>query len=144
MSVNFFIDDISFRLKDKRKLKSWIERICLIEKRVIGNLNFIFTSNDKILDINIQYLSHNYLTDIITFSFNTENIVSGDIFICIEKVKENSISYNTTFYEELHRVIIHGVLHLTGYDDITSKKQQVMRSREDEALKTLNEEYLKI
>ncbi len=144
MSVNFFTDDIAFKLKDKRKLKSWIGRICFVENRVIGNLNFIFTSKDKILDINVQYLNHNYFTDIITFSFNSDNIVSGDIYICVEKVKENSISYNTSFSEELNRVIIHGVLHLTGYDDTTSQKQHVMRKREDKALKTLKEEFLKI
>lgn len=140
MSVNFFIDNISFKLKEKRKLKNWIKQTCLVENKVIGNLNFIFTSNGKILDINMQYLNHNYYTDVITFNYNLENLVSGDIFISVEKVSENSVIYNTDFSEELNRVIIHGILHLLGYDDTTIKKQKVMRKMEDVALMMLYKE----
>lgn len=140
MSVNFFIDNIYFKLKEKRKLKYWIKQTCLVENKVIGNLNFIFTSNGKILDINMQYLNHNYYTDVITFNYNLENLVSGDIFISVEKVSENSVIYNTDFSEELNRVIIHGILHLLGYDDTTIKKQKVMRKMEDVALMMLYKE----
>lgn len=140
MSVNFFIDNISFKLKEKRKLKNWIKQTCLVENKVIGNLNFIFTSNGTMLDINMQYLNHNYYTDVITFNYNLENLVSGDIFISVEKVSENSVIYNTDFSEELNRVIIHGILHLLGYDDTTIKKQKVMRKMEDVALMMLYKE----
>ncbi len=141
MNINFFVDSTSFTLKDKRKLKSWIRNICVVENKVIGNLNFVFTSNDKILDINVQYLNHHYFTDIITFNYNEGNVISGDIYISVEKVRENSVVYNALFQTELCRVIIHGILHLIGYNDTSKKQQAIMRSKEDEALKVLHEKF---
>ncbi len=142
MNINFFVDSTSFTLKDKRKLKSWIRNICVVENKVIGNLNFVFTSNDKILDINVQYLNHHYFTDIITFNYNEGNVISGDIYISVEKVRENSVLYNALFQTELCRVIIHGILHLIGYNDTSKKLQAIMRSKEDEALKILHEKFI--
>jgi len=101
------------------------------EEKTLGNINFIFTSDKYLLEINNKYLSHNYLTDIVTFDYCENNIVNGDIYISIETVKNNSYRFNVTYLEELRRVIIHGVLHLIGYSDSDEKEKKEMREKED-------------
>jgi probable rRNA maturation factor len=137
LSINFFNEDVSFHLKRKRVLKSWIIQICLKEKKVIGNVNFIFTSKNKILEINKQFLKHDYFTDIITFNSNFENTLSGDIFISIDTVIENAAIFESKFIDELYRVMIHGILHLLGYDDKTGKQKKIMRKMENFSLEIL-------
>jgi rRNA maturation RNase YbeY len=137
LSIYFFNEDVTFHLKRKRVLKSWIIGICLEEKKVIGNVNFIFTSKEKILEINKQFLNHDYFTDIITFNSNFENTLGGDIFISIDTVKENAAIFGSNFIDELYRVMIHGILHLLGYDDKTGEQKMLMRERENISLKIL-------
>ena len=97
----------------------------------LGDINIIFCSDPYLLNINIQYLGHDYFTDIITFDYSEKPVVSGDLFISIDSVRENSVFYGTEFQEELHRVIVHGLLHLIGYDDHSDEDIKTMRSKEN-------------
>ncbi|MBK7668134.1 MAG: rRNA maturation RNase YbeY [Sphingobacteriaceae bacterium] len=137
MAVSFSNDNITFNLKRKPKLKTWIKSIIEKEKHVLGNLNYTFVSDESLLKINIEYLKHNTYTDIITFNYNEGKKVSGDIFISVDRVKENAQKFDVSFEEELHRVIIHGVLHLCGYKDKTKTDSDLMRSKENASLRLL-------
>lgn len=122
----------NFQLKKKREIKSWIKRVIETENQKVGQVDIIFCSDEYLLEMNTKYLNHNYLTDIITFGLSEDpKKISGDLFISIERVEENSQTYNTTFDEELRRVIVHGVLHLIGYDDKQKSDKQVMTGKED-------------
>ena len=101
------------------------------EIRRIGDGNIIFCSDNYILDVNLKYLQHDYFTDIITFDYCENNVLSGDLFISVDSVRENSVFYNTEFEDELNRVMVHGILHLIGYDDHTEEDQKVMREKEN-------------
>jgi probable rRNA maturation factor len=131
-------DSVSFNLKNKRLIKSWIKDIIQQNKKEVGDINYIFCSDEKILEINKEFLKHDYYTDIISFDYCEENKISGDIFISIDTVKSNSIKYKTEFLEELHRVIIHGVLHFLGFKDKTKADAEKMREAENKALIRLN------
>ena len=96
----------------------------------MGNINIIFCSDNYILDVNVKYLGHDYFTDIITFDYCEKNILSGDLFISIDTVRDNAEFYKTEFQDELNRVIVHGLLHLIGYDDHTPEEQKIMREKE--------------
>lgn len=134
-SIHYFTEDITFTLKDKRKINSWIRKTIELENKNPGDLNYIFCSDAYLLDLNIQYLNHHTLTDIITFnSAETINKISGDIFISIDRIKENASNIGTNFTEELHRVIIHGILHLCGYKDKSQDEKKQMRAMEDHYL----------
>jgi probable rRNA maturation factor len=135
MAITFQNQKFKFDLKQKTKIRSWINKIILSEKKEPGEINFVFTSDKELLKINIQYLNHHTLTDIITFDYCEGNIIHGDIFISIERVEENSEKFETTFDNELYRVMIHGVLHLCGYKDKTKKDVGLMRKKENHALK---------
>ena len=129
--IRYFQEDIRFELKQKRLNNSWLKMVAGSEVRRLGAVNIIFCSDPYILNINLQYLSHDYFTDIITFDYSQKPVVSGDLFISVDSVRENSVFYGTEFNEELHRVIVHGILHLIGYDDHTDKDTAVMRSKEN-------------
>ena len=101
------------------------------EIRRIGDVNIIFCSDNYILDVNLKYLQHDYFTDIITFDYCENKVLSGDLFISVDSVRENSVFYNTEFEDELNRVMVHGILHLIGYDDHTEEDQKVMREKEN-------------
>ena len=134
--ITFFSEDIVFTLKDKAKVRTWIDSTIKSEgyKR-IGELNFIFCSDAYLLDINKQYLNHDTYTDIVTFdSSEEEDVISGDIFISIERIRENAEKFNVSERDELHRVIIHGVLHLCGYYDKKKDDKELMTSKENEYL----------
>jgi len=138
MSVNFFSEDIS---KPKFKvlvIKKWLKIIADSYKKRIGNINYIFCSDEYLLKINREYLSHDYYTDIITFDYCEKDLLSGDIFISIERINENAIKYHTTD-TELYRVIIHGLLHLIGFDDHSTEDKEEITLQEDKALRTLAE-----
>jgi metalloprotein, YbeY/UPF0054 family len=138
LAINFFVEEIPFKLSNKRNLKNWISRITLYEGKKIGNINYIFASDNYILEINRQYLQHNYFTDIITFNYNEGEIINGDIFISVDTVSANAEKYNNSSFEnELYRVIIHGILHLIGYDDKNEESQKIMRNMEDSSLEKL-------
>jgi probable rRNA maturation factor len=138
-SIQFFNQDVSFKLPKPRSAKNWIKKVIHLEKRQSGNLNYIFCSDEYLLEINHKYLNHETFTDIITFDNSEEKgIVEGDIFISIERVKENALLLQTDFMEEVHRVLIHGVLHLTGHRDKSKEEKAIMRKKEDAYLSLRN------
>jgi probable rRNA maturation factor len=142
LAVLFFTEDISYNLKNKRILKSWINQVILDNGFIRGDINYIFTSNNNILTVNQKFLNHNYFTDIITFNYNVDNVINSDIYISLDTVKENSVLYNVTFDNELCRVMIHGILHLLGYNDSTEKEKAIMRNLEDKNLELLYSKFL--
>jgi rRNA maturation RNase YbeY len=138
--ISFHNQNIKFSLKDKTILKQWIKSTIEKKKRKTGEINFIFCSDEHLLGINKQYLDHDTYTDIITFDYSKEDVklpISGDIFISIDRVKENAEKFSKTFENELHRVIIHGTLHLLGYADKTKSAKAEMTKEEDKSLKNL-------
>ena len=120
-----------FEIADKSILKKWIKKVVKQEGSVIAELNFIFCDDEYLLEKNKTFLKHDTLTDIITFDYSEKNTLTGDVYISIERVKENAQNYEVSFKNELHRVIIHGVLHLLGYKDKDEKHQKEMREKED-------------
>lgn len=138
-TIQFFSEDIDFTYPDPEKAQRWIEKVAEDEQcRLAADINFIFCSDNYLHQLNIDYLEHDTLTDIITFPYNQPPLISGDIFISIDRVKENARLYNVPFAQELHRVIIHGILHLCGYRDKTTDEQAAMRTKENEALQLLD------
>ncbi len=129
--VRYFFEDIKFEYKNKQFNNRWLKLVAESEICRLGDINIIFCSDPYILDINLQYLSHDYFTDIITFDYSQKPVISGDLFISVDSVRENAEFYGTDFKEELHRVIVHGILHLIGYDDHTDEDIAVMRSKEN-------------
>ena len=129
--IRYFCEDIKFTYKNKLASKRWLKMDAGSEIRKIGDINIIFCSDNYILDVNMKYLQHDYFTDIITFDYCEGKVLSGDLFISVDSVRENSIEFGTDFEEELHRVIVHGVLHLIGYDDHTEEDKKLMRQKEN-------------
>lgn len=135
--VRFFTQDTSFDIKGKLLLRKWIKTVITAYKSVQGEISIIFCSDSYLLEINKKYLGHDYYTDIITFDYCEQNRISGDLFISVDTVKANAEFYNVAFHDELHRVIIHGVLHLLKEDDMTPTQQQQMRVAEERTLAIL-------
>lgn len=129
--IRFFSEDVCFDFNQKLLTKRWLKLVAEAEQRIIGDINIIFCSDPYILDINIQYLQHDYYTDIITFDYCEGDVLSGDLFISIDSVRDNSSEFSSSFNDELNRVIVHGLLHLIGYDDHKDEDITVMRSKED-------------
>ena len=129
--IRYFCEDIKFTYKNKLANNRWLKMVAGSEIRKIGDFNIIFCYDNYILDVNMKYLQHDYFTDIITFDYCEGKVLSGDLFISVDSVRENSIEFGTDFEEELHRVIVHGVLHLIGYDDHTEEDKKVMRQKEN-------------
>lgn len=136
--VSYFIQDIDFVFKHKRLNNSWLKLVAESEIKKLGNINIIFCSDNYILDVNVKYLGHDYFTDIITFDYCEKDILSGDLFISIDTVRDNAEFYKTEFNDELNRVIVHGLLHLIGYDDHTPEEQKIMREKENYYLELRN------
>ncbi len=136
--ITFFKQEVSFRLNKKDHLIKWITSAAKKENFAITELNYIFCTDPFLKKMNVKFLKHNYFTDIITFDNSIEKgKIIGDIFISIDTVRINAKQYETTFDDELHRVMIHGLLHLTGYSDKSPMKQKEMRRMEDFWLKKL-------
>lgn len=130
--INFFVEEIDFKLKNKKTLRDWIENTLSAENRILKEINFIFCNDAYLLKINQKYLQHDTYTDIITFdNSETEEEIVSDIFISVERVTENALSFQIPSLHELHRVMIHGVLHLAGYKDKSAKDIKIMRSKEN-------------
>ncbi len=136
MSIKVFYDETNFRLKGWRKIKQLIEKVIAKEHKISGDLNFIITNDKNIRSINIEFLEHDYNTDVISFDYCSGNVVNGEVYISIDTVRSNSLNYKVSLNNEVLRVIIHGVLHLLSYDDKTEEKKRVMRKKEDLWLKT--------
>ena len=130
MPIHFFSEEIDFTVRNPRKIKEWIKSSAKKEKKDLLEINFIFCSDKYLLAINKSYLNHNTLTDIITFDYSDNDLLSGDIYISVERILENAEKYKVEFEEELRRVLIHGVLHLSGYKDKKSSDVLVMRKKE--------------
>ncbi len=131
ISVHYEID---FKLPSERTFKSWLSQVVLSEEKTIGDINYVFCDDEYLHKINVDYLNHDTLTDIISFDYTIGNILHGDIFISVERVRENAAEFNVSFEEELKRVMVHGVLHYCGFKDKTAKDQKIMRSKEDEKI----------
>ena len=116
-------------------LFSWYTQVCSVESKVLGDVTLIFCSDDYLLEMNQTHLNHDYYTDIITFDYSDDNIVSGDLFISYDRVVDNAASFSSSVKDELHRVCVHGLLHLCGYKDKSDSDEQLMRLKEDEMLK---------
>ena len=138
MEITFQSEGVDDPQIDEEKLANWIESIAKLYNKEIGEISYLFCDDEKILEVNQQYLNHDFYTDIITFDYSEENMISGDIIISLQTVESNSQMYNTSFLEELHRVIIHGILHLSGLNDSTEEEEKVMRDAESNALKILS------
>ncbi len=135
LQISYFSEETTFVLKEKAHVREWIKNTISNEGFRCGALNFIFCTDEYLLTINKQYLDHDTYTDIVTFdSSEVEDLIEGDIFISIDRVRENALKYSKTERDELHRVIIHGVLHLLGYKDKSDEDEKKMRSKEDEYL----------
>ena len=129
--IRYFQEDIRFDLKQKMQNNRWLKMVAGSEMRRIGAVNIIFCSDNYILDVNMRYLQHDYFTDIITFDYCEKDVLSGDLFISIDSVRENALFYGVPFADELDRVMVHGLLHLIGYDDHTEEQIREMRAKED-------------
>ncbi len=136
--ISFFTEDVDYTLKDKLKIKRWIQQTVASESKKTGDINIIFCSDEYLLEVNKQYLEHDYYTDIITFNYNTDKI-NGDLFISLDRVADNANQNNVPRETELLRVIIHGVLHLLGYNDKTAKEEKEIRAKEDSCIKNYQE-----
>lgn len=128
--INYFSNN-DFILKNKLKRKKWLKEVIKQEACRVGDINYIFCSDEQLLEINIQYLNHDYYTDIITFDYKENQLISGDIFISTDRVKENAVINNEDFDHELNRVLVHGVLHIIGYKDKLEKDIELMRKKEN-------------
>ncbi|MBQ1682787.1 MAG: rRNA maturation RNase YbeY, partial [Bacteroidales bacterium] len=129
--VSYHCEDIRFEFKGKTLNNKWLKMVAESEVKRLGDISIIFCSDPYILDINQRYLQHDYFTDIITFDYCEGKVLSGDLFISIDTVRENAAEYGASFEEELSRVMVHGLLHLIGYDDHTPEEQKEMRGKED-------------
>jgi rRNA maturation RNase YbeY len=134
VSINFYFEDIEEFQLDLPRSKKWIKNTILKEGRKTGDITFIFCSDEYLLEINKQYLDHDYYTDIITFDYVEKDVISGDIFISADRVRENAATFGVSFSNELNRILIHGVLHLLGYKDKEADEKKLMTSKEDNYL----------
>lgn len=131
MSINFYFEEIEEFQLDLPKSKKWIKNTISKEGSQPGDISFIFCSDDYLLEINRQYLDHDYYTDIITFDYVQGDLISGDIFISVDRVRENAATFGVSFLNELNRIVIHGVLHLLGYKDKEPEEKELMTTKED-------------
>lgn len=131
MSINFYFEEIEEFQLDLPKSRKWIKNTISKEGSQPGDITFIFCSDDYLLEINKQYLDHDYYTDIITFDYVEGNLISGDIFISVDRVRENAATFGVSFLNELNRILIHGVLHLLGYKDKKPEEKEMMTTKED-------------
>jgi rRNA maturation RNase YbeY len=137
LSLRIFYDGISFRLKGWRKISKRLNEVIRDKGWVPGDLSFIITNDDTLRDINIEFLNHDYYTDVITFDNSSDSSINGEIYISIDRVRENAVNYEVSLNSELMRVLIHGILHLTGMEDSSDSLREQMRMEEDRWLKEL-------
>ena len=139
MAVRYHTDGCSYRLPQKRLTAAWLRRVAEQEGYTLAEVDYIFCSAERLLEMNRQYLGHDYFTDVITFDYDEPGIISGDIVISLDTVRTNAEKFGKTYDEELRRVIIHGILHLCGINDKGPGEREIMEAAEDKALKLLQE-----
>jgi len=132
--------ETEFELHNEADFSRWLSEVILSENKKEGEINYIFCDDDYLLEINQQYLEHDTLTDIISFDYSVGNEINGDIFVSVERVKENASDYKVIFDEEIQRVLVHGILHYCGYKDKTEADELAMRAKEDEKMKMFHVE----
>jgi probable rRNA maturation factor len=133
--------ETEFELPNEDQISNWLSQVILSEKKKEGDINYIFCDDEYLLNLNEQYLDHDTLTDIISFDYTVGNELHGDIFISIERVRENAQDFNVTFDEELKRVLAHGILHYCGFKDKSEEDELLMRQKEDEKIKMFHVEH---
>ena len=139
-NINFFSEEIEFELSNPNEIRDWIKQVAATHQKVAGDINYIFCSDEYLHNINLEYLSHDTYTDIITFDNSEEELViEGDIYISIDRVSENAKSFEVTVSKELNRVMIHGILHLIGFEDHSKEEKEIMRGKEVECLSLLDD-----
>lgn len=138
MNINFFAQNIEFPAINQNKIIDWINIVAKNFDKIIGEINYIFTDDETILDVNRKFLNHDYYTDIITFDYSRRKLISGDLYISLDTVKSNASAFDKIYEEELHRVIIHGILHLCGINDKGPGEREIMENNENQALKILS------
>lgn len=143
-SIEFYFEDIKPISFLEDFLKNQIENLVITEKYTLGEVTVVFCSDEFLLDMNKQYLDHDYYTDIITFDYVEKNVISGDLFISLDRVNENAENYGISQVKELYRVVLHGVLHLVGYKDKTDEEQEEMTKMEEFYLAKIDFKELKV
>ena len=136
----FFSYELDYELFNEDRYTQWIETIIESESLIVGEISYIFCDDEYLHNINVEYLNHDTLTDIISFDYREGDVISGDIFISIERVRENARDFKVDFQEELLRVMAHGILHYCGYGDKTEKEEELMRSKENEKIRMFHVE----
>lgn len=140
MAISYYAEDIKLPTIKKRATNAWIKEVAKGYNKKAGNIAYIFCSDEKILEVNKQYLQHDYYTDIITFDYTEGDVISGDLFISLDTVKSNAEQFQTDYNEELYRIIIHGILHLCGINDKGPGEREQMTEKENMALAILHQE----
>ena len=138
MSIRFVSQNIDFELPQAEKVKKWVSQVVQLRGKRVGNISYLFCDDEHLLGVNQQFLNHDTYTDIITFDYVVADLISGDIMISVDRVGENAEKFGVPFEQELHRVVIHGVLHLLGQGDKSDTEAAEMRRQEEEALALWN------
>lgn len=131
MRINIFYDEVKFRVRNVKKIKSLIIKVIRNEKRIPGDLNFIFVSDEQIKEMNKEFLKRDNFTDVLAFEYNKTNVINGEVYISINRVKINAMEYKVSLRSEIIRVMVHGTLHLCGYNDKNIKEKNLMREMEN-------------
>lgn len=134
MAVSYYAEEVKFPALRKRVTTAWIRSVAAVYGKKVGDVSYIFCSDEKILEVNKEYLQHDYYTDIISFDYTEGKVISGDLFISLDTVKSNAEQFGVDYNEELHRIIIHGILHLCGINDKAEGEREIMTQKENEAL----------
>jgi len=134
MAIYIHQENTKFHVKQKRQIKRWLSELIIHKQHEVGEINIILRTDDELLAMNQEVLNHDTYTDIITFNYNIDTEINGDLFISIDRIKENALKFAVPIEIELHRVMAHGVLHLIGYNDKNAKDQKIMKEQEDSAL----------
>ena len=139
MAVSFFTEGVDCPTINKTDIRNWVKQVAELHHKRLGEISYIFCDDEKILEVNRQFLQHDYYTDIITFDYTVGDRISGDLFISLDTVRTNAELFGQEYDTELHRVIIHGILHLCGINDKGPGEREIMEANENEALEKLKE-----
>jgi len=138
LNIKVFYDGVYYRLRGWKKIRTLIGKVISEEGKISGDLNFILTNDITLKKMNVRYLKHNYFTDVISFGWDEGNVIEGEVYISVDTVKINAKNYKVSYREEMLRVIIHGTLHICGYNDLSVEEREVMKSLEDLWLERFN------